>query len=251
MNKEQSSQKIRRLFAEKGALARAKNDEIYGSDFDDIADDIGDTFDVLSSLMEKTPPVPDNVFMAATMNWGVLNMLISAVELYRLGYYKEPMMIVRNAIETVSVAHAITADEETYKKFIADPEAFDSPKAIKEAKQVVGLLGRAYGLLSRFFTHPGSLHVIPHEVKNAALYIGGYLHDDEDGTRGRLSILMLKQSISSICMLVQAPSVWNDGGSRYWEKQPDGVTFVGRPAAEKARAEIEEMGRLLSENFST
>ncbi len=237
--------KIQRLMHEKGSAARAANDKSFAADFHDIADDIGSSFDFIGAMIDHDPPLPDNALMGVTMNWGVLNTLLSAVELFRLGYYKEPMMLVRNAIETACVAHVITADEASYKEFIKDPNKFDSPKAVGKAKKVVGVLGGSYGLLSNYFTHPGGLHVLPHEVKDATLYIGGYMGDDKDGKRARLAVIMLKQSISSIGMLIQVPNIWGSRSSRYWEIQKDGKTCAGKPATEKARKELDEMADLL------
>ena len=242
---EPAAAKIQSLMREKGSAARAANDKRFASDFDDIADDIGSSFDFIGSMIDHEPPLPDHALMGVTMTWGALNTLLSAVELFRLGYYKEPMMLVRNAIETACVAHVIMADEASYKEFIADPEKFDSPKAVSKAKKVVSVLGQLYGMLSNSFTHPGSLHVLPHEVRDSILYIGGYMHDDTDGTRARLAVIMLKQSISSIGALIQVPNIWSGRNSRYWEIQQDGTTCVGKPASEKARKELDEMASLL------
>lgn len=242
---ETSAIKVKRLLYEKGKNAVEHNTKKFSDDFDDLAEEIGDTFDTLFGLIGKEPAIPDRALMAATINWGVLNTLIAAIELQRLGYFKEPMMLVRNAVEAASVAYAISADEETYKKFQADPQKFDSPKAIGKAKEAVDAVGFTYGILSEYFTHTGSLHVMPHAVIGNQLHIGGHLHAEEESVRARLSVLMLKQSVSSLCMLMQTPFPWNDGGSRYWERQADGVTFTGHPATEKMKDELDEMGELI------
>ena len=240
---ETSVSKIRKLFAETGLKARIMCDEKYGQDFEDIAVDIGDTFDILDIIINKQPPVPENILMGATMNWGALNSLISAVELLRLGYYKEPMTIIRNAVEYACVAHCISIDELIYKKFMADPDKFDSPSTISEAKKIIEFLGPMYGLLSKY-THPGGQHILPHDMGDGVLYIGGYLHE-HNPKLARLSVIMTKQAVNIICSLIQFPSVWNAAESRYWKIKPDGKTCSRKPSSEKMVNEFKEMSMLL------
>lgn len=244
---EPSSMAIKRYMHEKSRGAVEQNTRLLGSDFDDLADDLGETMDILYGILDVHPPVPDHVLMAATMNLGVLNTILAAIELRRLGYFKEPMMLIRDAVESACVAYEISLGQEAYEIFVTNPEKYDSPKAVGKAKDVVGIIGTIYGLLSKYFTHTGGLHVAPNDPVSGKFYVGGFLHEDCEHERARLSILMLKQSISSVCMLIQVPSPWNTRGSKYWMKTADETSFVGRPYSEKAITELDEMRELLGQ----
>lgn len=237
--------KVKRLFSDTDIKMRAVSDAANSLDFIDIANEIGEAFDFVNQVLQKQPPVPGHIFQGALMNWGALNSLISAVELFRFGYYKEPMTILRNTVEYVSVAYHISTDEAVYKKFIADPDKFNSPMSVSEAKKAVRFLGHMYGLLSKF-THPGSLHILPHYVHEDALYIGGYLHE-KNQKLARITLIMLKQSISVICAVIQIPSIWHRVESKYWKINPNG-TCSRKQLAEKMVKEYEEMTALLESN---
>lgn len=85
-----------------------------------------------------------------------LNSMVGAAYMLRGGFVLQPGPVVRSAIESMAVALHLMQFPDDFQKY--REHKFDSTRAISSAKRVFPPFGQMYGLLSREFTHVGSLH---------------------------------------------------------------------------------------------
>ena len=82
--------------------------------------------------------------------------IMAAIELTRLGYRLQPCILLRNAVETVSMALYLFQNPEEHGKYSAGK--VKSQSTIGEASKVVPNLGQLWGTLSEQFAHVGPLY---------------------------------------------------------------------------------------------
>ncbi|MBA7688255.1 hypothetical protein ES703_96734 [subsurface metagenome] len=85
------------------------------------------------------------------MFWRGTNTIIASFELTRSGYGVEPPVVLRNALETCTTAIDLIKNTEKYKAF--KERKYKSSESISEAKNILPVIGKFYGLLSEFYTH--------------------------------------------------------------------------------------------------
>ena len=149
-------------------------DKRYEAEINDIATELGKSYDTLFSIINKEDQstVSDQDFQSATLFWTGLNTILSAVDLFRRGYSKEPQMLLRDALETFAAAYDVHKDINKFKQLTENPKDFDSTKSIKVVKEIHPILGNFYGILSGSFAHVSTMHTVPH-LSDTPLAIGG------------------------------------------------------------------------------
>lgn len=163
---------IRQLQTTSNDIAQAF-DSSYLRELEEIAGDLAISYQQLYDIVnrEDQSTISDADFQSALLFWTALKTYLSAVELFRRGYGKEPQMLIRNVLETFSAAYDIHLHPEKLQVLRERPKKFDSKKSIKIAKQIHPVLAQMWGMLSGRFGHVSTLHTVPH--KTAPLCIGG------------------------------------------------------------------------------
>jgi len=82
--------------------------------------------------------------------------IMAALELTRLGYRLQPCILLRNAVETISMALYLFQNPEERGKYLAGK--VKSQGTIGETSKVVPNLGQLWGMLSEQFAHVGPLY---------------------------------------------------------------------------------------------
>lgn len=109
--------------------------------------------------------VSEAEFDAKILLWQGLNSLISSLQLIRQGFFTEPNILNRHAIENLALAISIKNNFEHHDKFRNGK--LTGEKCITFAKKIIPEIGTIYGILSNF-SHPGNDN------------LGNYYHEDEN-----------------------------------------------------------------------
>lgn len=112
---------------------------------------------IIATGLIKIEQEEDDLRMAcAELLYNALNSMAAAAYLLRGGFVLQPGPVIRSAIESMAMALHLMQFQEDLQKH--REHKFDSTRAISSAKRVFPPFGQLYGLLSREFTHVGSLH---------------------------------------------------------------------------------------------
>jgi len=204
-------------------------DRDYFDDIDNIVTSLAISYDILISIInhEDQTKISNADFQSALLYFTALNTILGTLELFRRGYSKEPQMLFRNAIETMSAAYDIHANPEKYTILMTTPDKFDSKKSISVAKSVHSFIGQMYGLFSSNFSHVSPFHILPHKSRGAELCIGG-LYDKNEKTH-RLFTLSQFIAISDVLGSLLELTFYEELSiHRYWTYK-EGGSFHYKP----------------------
>jgi len=198
-----------------------KFDEKYKSDLGVVTQELATSYNILLKIIHKDKDcVPDNDFQSALLYWTALNSVLASLELLRRGYTKEPQMIMRNVLEIFAVAYNFHTDPslyQQYQQFITNPDKkFDSAKSITEAKKVHNIIGQQYGMLSKTFTHVGTLHCSPHKI-TSGLCVGG-MFDLDDQSIVNINLMAITGTLDILNSLLELTFIQHITNSRFWKK---------------------------------
>jgi len=212
---------LRQLTTTSNQIAQ-KFDEIHRSDIDVIAQELAISYDILlTAINDQEDKLSDNDFQSALLYWSALNSILSAVDLLRRGYMKEPQMLIRNSLEVFAVAYDFHINPERYDDFIANPKKFESTRSIFEIKKVHVIIGQWYGMLSNSFTHVSHLHIVPHK-NTCGLCVGGIL-EVEDQSMMKIEIMATIGTLDVLSSVLELTFVSRITSPRYWKQVADGA----------------------------
>lgn len=132
-------------------------DALHSADLEKMSALFAHCSAILASGLIRAEREEDDLRMACSeLLYNSLNSMVAAAYMLRGGFVLQPGPVVRSAIESMAVAlHLMQFSEDLQKH---REHKFDSTRAISSAKRVFPPFGQMYGLLSREFTHIGSLH---------------------------------------------------------------------------------------------
>jgi hypothetical protein len=212
---------LRQLKTTSNEIAQ-KFDEIHHSDLDVIAQELAISYDtILNAINDQENKLSDNDFQSALLYWSALNSILSAIDLLRRGYLKEPQMLVRNSLEVFAVAYDFHANPERYDSFIANPKKFESTRSISEIKKVHSIIGQWYGMLSKSFTHVSHLHILPHK-NTEGLCVGGIL-EVHDQSMVKIEIMATLGTLDVLSSVLELTFVSRIATPRYWKQTEPGA----------------------------
>lgn len=132
-------------------------DALHSADLEKMSALFAHCSAIWASGMFRAERDEDKLRMAcAELLSNALNSMVGAAYMLRGGFVLQPGPVVRSAIETMAVALHLMQFPEDFKKY--QEHKFESPRAVSSAKRVFPPFGHIYGLLSREFTHIGTLH---------------------------------------------------------------------------------------------
>ncbi|MBU1349714.1 MAG: hypothetical protein ABIJ23_03705 [Candidatus Magasanikbacteria bacterium] len=206
-----------------------KFDILYSQEISNIAEEMAISYQILFDIINKEDQliISDNDFQSALLFWTALNTYLSGIELVRLGYSKEPPMIMRNVLEIFASAYDIHVHPEKLDILRNNPKKFFSTKSITIVKNIHPVIGRMYGSLSDQFTHVSILHSVPHYSKNP-FCVGGLLDQNEQKVIicNLFPVLMLTldvlSSVLEIAFIneVSKPCFWKKNLNGLYEYSP-------------------------------
>jgi len=234
---------ILRQLSKTGNSIADKFDEIYKSEIDVLAQEMAISYELLLKMInEKSEELSNNDFQSALLYWTALNSILSAIDLLRRGYTKEPQMIMRNVLEILAVAYGFHENPNRYQNFMANPKKFGATRSITIIKKVHPIIGQWYGMLSDF-THVSSLHILPHKA-DYGLCVGG-IFDPEDQhimNINLMSIIGTLDVLNSVLELTFLPYI---STPRFWkETEPD--TYTYHPNKQRVKLVMGSMGRSIN-----
>lgn len=212
-----------------------KFDENYKDALGAVAQELAISYNILLKIVHKGKKhIPDNDFQSALLYWTALNSVLASLELLRRGYTKEPQMIMRNVLEVFAVAYNFHTNPSLYQKFIinSNKKFYSTKEIIREVKKVHNIIGWQYGNLSKFFTHVGPLHVLPHKVTNG-LCIGG-MFDPDNHAIVNINLMAITGTLDILNSLLELTFVQHIANSRFWNRI-DSTTY--KYTHDKKRAE--------------
>lgn len=218
MNKETI---IEQLESTSNGIAQ-KFDELYSEEIEDISEELSISFN--NSLIiinyENQKEISDNDFQSALLFWSSANTIIASLELFRRGYVREPLIILRHSLEVMSTAYCVHKNPEMARYFLQGLKGsknIASTKNISEAKKIQPMIGRMYGMLSQTVSHVSALHVVPHGSKSAPLCVGG-LYDPEEQKYGPIDLSMILTSTEILNSLIEVAFINKMKNIRFWER---------------------------------
>ncbi|EME9747590.1 hypothetical protein N0725_04890 [Pseudomonas aeruginosa] len=132
-------------------------DALHAADLEKLSEQFAHCSAVLATGLVKIEQEEDDLRMAcAGLLYNALNSMAAAAYILRGGFVLQPGPVIRSAIESMAMAlHLMQFPQDLQKH---REHQFDSTRAVSSAKRVFPPFGKFYGLLSREFTHVGSLH---------------------------------------------------------------------------------------------
>lgn len=133
--------------------------------------------------------------------------IMAALELTRLGYRLQPCILLRNAVETISVALYLFQNPGERGRYLAGK--VKSQSTIGEASKVVPNLGQLWGMLSEQFAHVGPLY------RNIHLPVR-YESSDDDAAKSNL--MSIYTAFSVLEMAAELIFYDNFREHHYWKR---------------------------------
>jgi len=191
-------------------------DKLYSNQIQEIAEELSVSFNNLFSVINRKnqKEISDHNFQAALLFWSGANSIMSSIDIFRRGYPREPLIILRHALEIISTGYCAHQDPQISEKLLRS-EKINSSKNISKAKKIQPIIGLMYGLLSNNISHISTLHIIPSGSKTS-LPIGG-IYDKEDQKNKPLvlsMILTVSEILNSFIEIVFFEKIKN---VRFWE----------------------------------
>lgn len=156
--------------------------------------------------------------------------VMAAIELTRLGYRLQPCILLRNAVETISMAVYLFKNPGEHGRYLAGK--VKSQSTIGEASKVVPNLGQLWGMLSEQFAHVGPLY------RNIHLPVRYESSDDEAAKNNLMSIYT---SFSVLEMAAELIFYDNIREHHYWKRiTPQKYELDVSPEMEERLKEITE-----------
>ncbi|WP_043091207.1 hypothetical protein [Xanthomonas sp. SHU 166] len=138
-------------------MIAASFDALHHDNMRAISKQFAHCFGLLTSGMIKASQEEDDLRVAcAELLSNALNSIAAAAYLLRGGFVLQPGPVIRSSIESLAVVLHLIQFQDDLKAH--REHAFESTRAIASAKKVFPPFGRMYGLLSKEFTHIGTLH---------------------------------------------------------------------------------------------
>mgnify|MGYP001558710075 CR=1 FL=1 len=193
-------------------------DALYSQELTEIAEEMAISYQILHDIInrEDQSRISDADFQSALLFWTALNTYLSAIELFRRGYNKEPQMLLRNVIETFSAAYDIHVNPKKLAILLNKPKDFNSKQSVKVAKQIHPVISQMWGNLSGRFSHVSIMHTVPH--RTAPLCVGGLFEpkDQDAVVCGILSVLNLVMEIMG--SVLEFTFIAELQSPRFWKK---------------------------------
>lgn len=211
-------------------------DKLYSIEIEEIAEEMAFNYQLLENIInrEDQTTISDEDFQAALLLWTALNTYLSAVELFRRGYVKEPPMLIRNILEIVCASYDLHCNPDKLKILRERPNDFDSKKSIKISKKINPIVAKMWGMLSSNYSHVSVMHTVPHQK---GLCIGGLfnIRDQKNTICGLLPPLNLTiESLGSITELIFINQIKKP---RFWIKQTNGDLIATMPDKNRIRGQ--------------
>lgn len=147
----------------------------------------------------------------------------AALDCLRHGYFLQPGILIRHAIESICMAlHLFLKPEELglYKS-----GKLSSTKTINSAKKIIPIIGNIYGFFSNHFAHLGILHKHLTPIK---------IYKDDKDKAAIGNILFIRFAVNLLYIATELIFIENITSYRYWKKI-NSTTYAYSPSeAERA-----------------
>lgn len=226
-------------------------DILYSKKISEIAEEMAISYQILFDVVNKEDQSKtlDNDFQSALLFWTALNTYLSALELFRRGYSKEPQMLMRNILEIFASAYDIHINPEKLDILRYKPKEFDSTKSITVVKQIHSVIGQMYGSLSDKFSHVSIFHTVPHKSKNP-FCVGGLFDPNEQKAIVCGLLLPLTLTLDVLNSVLEITFIKEIPTSRFWKKTEDG-SYQYAPSkkiVERGEKFMEKMKEIINKN---
>jgi hypothetical protein len=192
-------------------------DEIFREQVNHISQEMCTSFDLLYQILHAPEKAfKDNDIQSALLYWGALNTIVSAIDLSRRGYTKEPQILMRNVLEVFATAFDFHDNPDRYDKFVKAPNKFDSTKSINSVKKLHPLIAQQWGVCSNMFTHVSELYMFPHQ-DIGGFAIGGFLHN-KDTNINNMNISIIMGTFSVLNSVIEMTFINYVTNPKYWKK---------------------------------
>ncbi|MFA5359032.1 MAG: hypothetical protein WC310_04425 [Patescibacteria group bacterium] len=225
-------------------------DAIYSQELSEFAEEMAISYQILHDIINRDDQskISDADFQSALLFWTALNTYLSALELFRRGYSKEPQMLIRNVLEIFSAAYDIHANPEKLEVLRNNPKKFDSKKSINIVKEINPTIAQMWGNLSSWFSHVSILHTVPH--RTAPLCIGGFFNSgDQDATFCGL-LAPLNLTLDVLNSTLEFTFISEVSNPRFWKQLTSDTYAFSNPKTSIERGEriMEKMEKILNIN---
>lgn len=238
---------LRQLHSTSNDIAQ-KIDDLYSEELTGIAEEIAISYTILHDIInrEDQSKISDADFQSALLFWTALNTYLSAIELFRRGYNKEPQMLIRNILEIFSAAYDIHIHPEKLEILRKRPKDFDSKQSIKIAKQIDPMIGQMWGRLSGAFSHVSVFHTVPH--KTEPLCVGGLFDPKDQGVIICGVLPPLNLTLDILNSILEFTFINEISSHRFWKKISQNYYTYSLPKenSERGKKLMEKMKIILN-----
>ena len=175
-------------------------DAAHHSELKELSEYISKIYSILAKVINYSNQnlITDVQFADAMMLWRGTNTIIASFELVRNGYGIEPLVTLRNALETSCTAIDLFKNPTKYEAF--KEKRYKSSNSIIEAKKIIPVIGKFYGMLSNSYSHVSFASLLPQyykdETDTVVLTTGGvYVKENEWNLNINLSLISFILSI--------------------------------------------------------
>lgn len=217
---------ILRQLREVSSSIAAEYDHLYKDNIDNIIGELSISFINLQGIInwEKQEEILDHDFQAALMFWSCVNSLLASLELFRRGYPREHLIILRHNIELISTAYCIHDNPLILEDLLDIEKGVKSSKFITKAKKVHPIIGKIYGMLSDSFVHISTMHIVPNG-SSTPLCVGG-MYDEVDQTFKPLILSMILTVSEILNSFIEIVFFHKIQDKRFWKyEQGNGIKY--------------------------
>ncbi|MBN2107641.1 MAG: hypothetical protein JW832_09445 [Deltaproteobacteria bacterium] len=154
-------QAILKYIQEESFESKHRLAEYFSKEVEEFATLISSSIHILQNFQTKNPrynPNDPQHIAYGLMTKGI-NTLMAGHELSLNGYFWEPDILLRNALEGFSVAWDIIHNEDRF--VLWKGKKFDSAKSISKVKEVSTVISKLWGHLSNMYVHSCPLNASP------------------------------------------------------------------------------------------
>lgn len=213
---------------------KQKFDENHKAEFPAIADYMNESYNILVKVINNPTPgiVTEPEFIVALLLWRGLNTALSAFELIRGGYGVEPLILMRNSLETCCSSLDISIYPNKIDSF--KKSTYESTKSISTAKGIFPIIGRFYGILSKL-SHPSFSSSYPQYYRDeigTTHFITGGMYGEENAYYLYMNLCHIKLLFSIYQISIEYIFFRFCDKKKFWKMNKEGKLFFFPPKKE-------------------
>lgn len=225
------------LYGERAAV-EAQFDSKYKERLDELFTELVRLFNGLQDAMYNSieKNLSDGTCNAALILWKCLKTFLASIQLLRAGYWGEGNSLLRDVLESASIALYLHNHPESNAIFQGQVGKPLYGKALGEAYKIVPTLKTQRQLLSEIYVHPSEFHGVIEWKGEKFSMVGTF--EEKSLQRYETTVYVLESVVMDLGKIIEYIFIDFFPASTFWEKDEKGALKLKSPG-------LEHLNRLL------